>query len=100
MITAFDVGVKMSCTNTPWLCCVPPETRWTDSVAACVTPSNRRLDTAATYASSWLSPSTHRQSMPALKALVVPNAFDPLHHAADAVGRHVLIGREPDTFAA
>ena len=54
---------------------------------------------SATYAASWLSPSTHRQSKPALKAFVRAERLGPLRHAADAVGRHVLIGRQADDVA-
>src|SRR6185295_17043057 len=61
VMTSFAVGVMMSCTNAPRLCWVPPDTRWTDSAACCVTPTID-VGTAATNASSWLSPSTHRQS--------------------------------------
>ena len=46
-----SIGVKMSCTNAPRLCCVPPETRCTDSVAACVTAGDRTVGhRPATYA--------------------------------------------------
>src|SRR3954469_3320495 len=75
----------MSCANRPRLVWVPPEYRWTDSVAAWVPharpagqpPGNGAMTvgTDGTYAASWLSPSTHRMSNPALNAFFVPIAF-------------------------
>ena len=46
--------------------------------------------------SSWLSPSTHRKSNPAENTFERADRLRPLRHATDAVGRHVLVRRQPD----
>ena len=65
----------MSWTNAPEFCCVPPEMRLTESVDAMVTGGMIAAGTAGTYASSTLSPSTKRQSAPALKTFAPPTVF-------------------------
>ena len=57
--------VNTFCTNAPVLCCVPPDTRRSESTAGAVGPTGTIAP--LTYASSLLSPSTRFQSRPALK---------------------------------
>ena len=66
MTTSFDTGVMTSWTNTPWLCWLPPAKRLVITVAPRVASST----------SSWLSPSTQRQSAPAVKKCFPASPFD------------------------
>src|SRR5690242_2220612 len=63
----------MSCAKTPPLCCVPPDTRCSASTALVTGETSAP---SWLYASSSLSPSTHRQSVPAERNCFVPSARD------------------------
>ena len=73
MIVNFGIGVRMSWTNAPTLRWVPPDTRLSARTAFCT--GGTTGPGAALYQSSWLSPSTQCQSVPALKYCLVPSAF-------------------------